>query len=105
MKRRLFLGATLSLALAGLSSTVLTGTQHTYYFEVQGPTEKCRDFVIAFQTHLWPEWRTHHDDLGRVAMANCFKSWPPGVGRVYSNDKLCQEALRKTLEQFTVVVL
>ncbi len=110
MKRRLFLSrlAVASSAVAALSvgvcasdhQVMLIGHEYKWQFEVNGSTEDCRKFVEAFQTHLWPEWKTHPNAMARQVLQKCYASWPPGVGRVSKEGKQCQEALQKTLAQF-----
>lgn len=109
MKRRSFLScsavalsAVAEMSVVGVAKDCvsLVGYQHNGYFEVNGTTEDCRKFVESFQTNLWPEWRTHSNDMARRVVENCFAKWPAGVGRVSNDGKQCREALQKTFAQF-----
>ena len=110
MRRRLFLSrsaialsAVVALSVAGISkgpTVSLVGCQRTGYFEVCGSPEDCQKFVEAFQTQLWPEWRTHSDGSARRIMRQCATIWREGLGLVSTSGKECRESLRRTLEQF-----
>lgn len=106
MKRRSFLGSLTAMASmfcmnVGFSSgSRMTGVQKNGFFEVNGSPEDCQAFAEAFQTNLWPEWRTHSNDIARRIMRQCESLHRTGCARVSSHGKQLEEALGKTLNQF-----
>lgn len=72
---------------------------------LKGNPDDVRDFCEAYQTNLWPEWRTHKNDMARRQMKQMRPSLAAGLGGVSVGDRQQSAAYVKTLAEWDGVPL
>lgn len=116
MQRRNFLLCSAALAAGSIAAATVSAeppkrlwvtvgpTDNGNVAKVTGPPEKVRAFIEDFQTQLWPEWRTHKNDLARKQMQRLKPDHDKGFGLVAVSHKVHNDALLKAAANFAVPI-
>jgi hypothetical protein len=116
MQRRDFLLCSAALAAGSMAAAAVSAkppkrlwvtvvpTDNGNVAKVTGPPDRVRAFVEEYQTQLWPEWRTHKNDLARKQMQRLKADHDKGFGLVSANKAVYNDALLKAAAIFAVPI-
>lgn len=98
MRRRFFTAPAAVAAMAGLGfvkarPSLLVHEQNAFTVRVSGTADEIAKFQDAYQTHLWPDWKTHKLDTARRQVAHFQNAWANGYGLFYSGSALHRSAI------------
>ena len=72
--------------------------------QVAGPPNQVRAFVEDYQTQLWPDWRTHKNDLARKQLQRLKPQHEKGFALVAANKGRHYEALLQAAAKHAVPI-
>jgi len=99
MRRRFFralaaIGALAGLGFVGQKPQLLVHEQNAHTVRVSGSADQIAKFHEAYQTYLWPDWKTSRFDDARKQVANCRDGWASdGYGLFYSGSAVNRSAI------------